>query len=590
MLANQLELRAVDTLRTESFFVPAYQRGYRWTKQQVTELLDDVWEFARSGAKARGEFYCLQPLVVAARQGGGWEVVDGQQRLTTLYLLLSHFNERKAEKYQDKLFEIAYDTRPASAAFLRKIHPESADKNIDFFHMAAAAEAIAAWFENRSSIVGDCETAFRNDVMVIWYEVGDGVKPTDVFRRLNVGKIPLAEAELVKALFLRASNFIGEEQRLQQMHQLQIAAEWDAIERRLQEDNFWYFLTNWARGTNRIEFILQLCMEQSQPDVPTLKRGGESIFHTFYDQLSCPGVDAWAQWANVKRMFLMLEEWFEDPVLSHLVGFLASQNKVAAHTAIRNVTRLYTAASSKREFRSVLKLEILKQLFPRRRKPEHSESLREFIREALSELDYTSDKVAIRNVLLLFNLASLMASQSEVRFPFGVYKTEQWDIEHIRSVASRMPERVDEQKAWLVNVVEYFGSEKKSDALIGRAESLVKAEKFDSAGFREVFDSLCDLHDPGQDGEIDNSLGNLTLLDAETNRSYGNAMFPLKRRRIIERDKTGGFVPLCTKNAFLKYYSQSVDRMMMWSKADCEAHVAAIADRLTVFFDEGRST
>jgi hypothetical protein len=589
MQANQLELRAVEALRSESFFVPSYQRGYRWTRQQVTELLNDVWEFARSGAKSRNEFYCLQPVVVAARAAGGWEVVDGQQRLTTLHLLLSHFNERKAEKYREKIFDIAYDTRPASAAFLRQIRPENSQDNIDFFHMAEAAAAIETWFKDKSSFVADCETAFRNDVKVIWYEVGDEVKPTDVFRRLNVGKIPLVDAELVKALFLRASNFTGGESRLQQMRQLQIATEWDAIERRLQDDNFWYFLTNSPRSTNRIDFVLRLSIEHDQPNVQVGARHGGSIFHTFYEKLSGPDADAWGKWASVKQMFMTLEEWYEDPVLHHLVGFLASQTKISAHSAIERVTRLSAESSSKSEFRRRLRADIFAQLFRGKDKPEQGEPMRDFIRAALTELDYVSDGKTIRNVLLLFNLTSLLASRSTVRFPFGSYKTEQWDIEHIRSVASRMPERVDDQKSWLANVVAHFGGANRGDTLVDRANVLVVAEKFDPTEFRELFEELRESHDPGQEGEVDNSLGNLTLLDAETNRSYGNAMFPLKRRRIIERDKTGRFVPLCTKNAFLKYYSPHVDRMLMWTKADIEAHVAAIVERLSSFFNEGRS-
>jgi hypothetical protein len=589
MQANQLKLRPVEELRSESFFVPSYQRGYRWTRQQVTELLNDVWEFARSGAKSRNEFYCLQPVVVAARAAGGWEVVDGQQRLTTLHLLLSHFNERKAEKYREKVFQIAYDTRPASADFLRHIRPEHAQENIDFFHMSEAAAAIEGWFQERPNFVADCETAFRNDVKVIWYEIGGEVKPTDVFRRLNVGKIPLVDAELIKALFLRASNFTGGESRLQKMRQLQIATEWDSIERRLQDDDFWYFLTNSPRSTNRIDFVLRLSIEHNQPSGQVSARHGGSIFHAFYEQLSEPDADAWGKWASVKQMFMTLEEWYEDRVLHHLVGFLASQNKVTAHGAIERVTRLSAESSSKSEFRRRLKADIFVQLFRGQDKPRQGEPMRDFIRAALAELDYASDRATIRNALLLFNLTSLLASRSAVRFPFGSYKTEQWDIEHIRSVSSRMPERVDDQKSWLANVVAHFGGASQGDLLIDQAVALGTAEKFDAAAFRELFDALRELHDPGQDGEVDNSIGNLTLLDAETNRSYGNAMFPLKRRRVIERDKTGRFVPLCTKNVFLKYYSPHVDRMLMWSKADTAAHAAAMAERLSSFFNEGQS-
>ena len=582
MKANDLRLRTVELLQDELFFVPAYQRGYRWTQRQVTELLEDVWEFARSGAKSRGEFYCLQPVVVA-RRPDGWEVVDGQQRLTTLHILLSHFNERKSEKYRGKFFGISYDTRPASAAFLRDIRRDAADENIDFFHMAQAATTIEAWFERHSSIVSDCESAFRNDVNVIWYQIADDVKATDVFRRLNVGKIPLTEAELVKAVFLRAGNFKGEDGRLQQLRQLEIAAEWDEIERRLQDDDFWYFLNSDKRSANRIDLVLRLCVDSDLPD----NASSYSIFQEFDRRLRSDGTSAWTEWAKVKRTFLTLAEWFDDPEMHHLVGFLASPKKVKSHEAILAVVRNAAKAKSKQDIRLRLRRMIFTRLFPERGNGHAGKTVRQIILRELADMEYSAGNERILGVLLLFNLVTLMGSESAARFPFGAYKREDWDIEHIRSVASRIPERVDEQKAWLAKVVEFFGGAKCADPLVIQADALLCAEKFDGAAFVKLFEQLREQHDPGQDADVDNSIGNLTLLDAETNRSYGNSMFPLKRQRVMQRDMTGGFVPLCTKNVFLKYYSPNVDRMLMWNKADSQAYAEAIAERLGAFFEEG---
>src|SRR5580704_4306392 len=91
-----LELRSVKRLLVDDggaparYWIPAYQRGYRWTQLQVTQLLDDIWDFIQDGA---GDFYCLQPIVVRRMDDGRFEVVDGQQRLTTLHILLSHQRE-----------------------------------------------------------------------------------------------------------------------------------------------------------------------------------------------------------------------------------------------------------------------------------------------------------------------------------------------------------------------------------------------------------------------------------------------------------------------------------------------------------------
>ena len=75
-------------------------------------------------------------------------------------------------------------------------------------------------------------------------------------------------------------------------------------------------------------------------------------------------------------------------------------------------------------------------------------------------------------------------------------------------------------------------------------------------------------------GDFDeNGIGNLTLLDAETNRSYHNALYPVKRMKIIERDKGDVFVPVCTKNVFLKMYSTNFSNMMAWTKDDANDYL-----------------
>lgn len=74
-----LEPRAVGDV-TGAFFVPGYQRRYRWGPDEVDRLLADIWE-------SNGEPYYLQPVVVEQMADGRWELIDGQQRFTTLYLI-----------------------------------------------------------------------------------------------------------------------------------------------------------------------------------------------------------------------------------------------------------------------------------------------------------------------------------------------------------------------------------------------------------------------------------------------------------------------------------------------------------------------
>jgi hypothetical protein len=89
------------------------------------------------------------------------------------------------------------------------------------------------------------------------------------------------------------------------------------------------------------------------------------------------------------------------------------------------------------------------------------------------------------------------------------------------------------------------------------------------------------------DGEPDDSLANLALLDDQTNRSYKNAPFAVKRRRVLSLDRDGIFVPLCTRNVFLKAYSALVDHTVFWTQTDKDAYRNAMIGVLGTFFTGG---
>jgi len=102
--------------------------------------------------------------------------------------------------------------------------------------------------------------------------------------------------------------------------------------------------------------------------------------------------------------------------------------------------------------------------------------------------------------------------------------------------------------------------------------------------FGLLYDQLIEFFHETADDETDHTIGNLTLLDEHTNRSYKNAVFAVKRQRLLSLDQAGIFVPLCTRNVFLKCYSPQVDNVMFWTAGDRFAYQGTILQTLVGFF------
>ena len=596
MSDQEISLKSINDLRLDNnnepqrFFIAAYQRGYRWSPLQVSQLLDDIWEFTKRRDPQPEEFYCLQPLVLKSIQEGGYEVVDGQQRLTTLLLILRHFNERLAEKYQQKLYTLDYETRQNLLEFLDSPSKQLEESNVDFFYLGQAIEVIAQWFSERESDVEEIKTALLNKTKVIWFLLAEVDNPVEAFTRLNIGKISLTNDELIRALFLRRNN--AEENEAQAL-QLQIAYEWDQLEKALQSDAFWYFLSN-ERGKpqNRIGFLFDL-VARAEGLPPEAVHDTYGIFYVFSKKLKTQRASPEQEWRKIKQAFLMLEEWFEDRTLYHMVGFLVTEGMGV--NAIRELSGKCTKSEFEHRLRREIFYIVIGGQYPESSEGPEEQIIRERVAEKLETLEYGPHRAKIKSFLLLFNLATLLQnSRSNIRFQFDSFKSERWDIEHVRSVKADKPERHSDRVAWFGNVLGYLKFHKAQkieeqqaqDVLSKEIEAFVKLSQ--SEATNEVFDPLYDKvlayfgENVGE--EPDHGIANLALLDQHTNRSYKNAVFAVKRKRLLELDQAGIFVPLCTRNVFLKCYSPSADNVMFWSEQDRVAYQQAIIEALVNFF------
>jgi hypothetical protein len=535
---------------TGDFFVPAYQRGYRWGVHEVLQLLNDIRE-------SNGATYYLQPVVVRRRDDDSWELIDGQQRLTTLYLIFQYLKRRHLPA-ADPHYSITYETREESKEWLERLDKEAADSNIDFFHLAQAYNCIESWlegFEHRATHEATRLYGYLFEgVQVLWYEAPKEVDSSELFRRLNVGRIPLTDAELVKALLLsRSQGEPGYTSRAQE-----IAAHWDGFERDLRVPEVWAFVTGEAESqATHISLLLD-----------TLAGGPQGrerpLFHTFETLKPRIEQDSQAFWNEVVDLHSLVLGWYEDRDLYHKVGYL-----IAVGVSFQELVEL-CEGKGRSAFESALDEKIRRRL---------NLSFAE-----LADLTYTSAKSS--DVLLLMNVETIrrMRDSSE-RYSFKAHAGGSWSLEHIHAQSAEVLNKAEQWVAWLnfhrtaLQDLPHLDESHRAD-LTARIDHALTGD-VTSVVFNELGQELTGVFstsDEGSESDV-HAISNLALLDHGDNSALSNSVFEVKRRLMIQRDKVGSYLPVCTRNIFLKYYTDSAAQQLhFWSRADREAYFNAMAD------------
>ena len=585
-------LRSVNDLLGERFFVPKYQRGYRWREGQVRDLLDDIDAF-NPGGDGRG-WYCLQPLVVhRGTEAEGWRLVDGQQRLTTIKLILTwldrHYVEELCKQLSSstqetqgidqlilawldrrdveglrRIFSLTCETRGSDKDWLAVLDDEeAARRNIDYWHIRQAWQCICEWFGERGEAFDTY--AFSSKLLhrcrFIWYDTGlggtDNDNEEDVFIRLNDGKIPLTSAELVKALFLNSSNFAGcGDSEAIRLRQLEISSQWDMMEETLADDAFWAFINGREnRQRPRIGYILDLfagkLYEKVDDDYFTFRE-----FQGYLDSSDEESGKRWDEanqtWDEVRDTFLALREWFGYKRFYHLAGYLLNTGEKNAGELIDEYRSM-----EKDVFTAYLETEIRKSI------------------DWDGDEEITYGDPRLRRILLLHNVVTMMQQDNETaRFPFGDFiAAGGHDIEHIHPQNPKEPDTPAKRQAWLDVQRPYVDG-----GLKARIDSFDAWE--DGEAFGKLYGDIRAYFAKDLEEDETDSLSNLCLLQARLNRSYHNSFFPDKRAKILLADQEGTFIPPCTKRVFYKYYTTDPQGMTFWDRSDREAYLANIKETL----------
>lgn len=554
-----LEAKPIKDIRGK-FYIPAYQRGYRWERTQVKTLLNDLYQCMEANGQEKD--YCLQPVVVQKKGKLQYDLIDGQQRLTTIYILLRYAHQN--------YFSFEYETREKTKDFLNNMDPQLAQTNIDFFHIYQAYTTIKDWLEETFPADTDSHlyklcNYVKEKVKVIWYEVGAEADPIALFTRLNIGKIQLTNAELIRALFLSDTPNGMENRR-----KYEIAIQWDDIEKQLRDDDgaFWAFITR-KRAEDyptRIDILFDLmCHKQDAEKDPlfTFFKMEERLKHSDRDSV----------WQEVINGFLQLKEWYKDNVYYHKIGYLIASGS-------NTMADLFDEARGKR-------------------KSEFKDRLDELIAESITwrtndkdsywDLDYHKDYNRICRILLLFNVQSIISYRVRQRFPFNEYNNEEWSIEHIHAQNSEGLKTVELQLEWLqkhLPSLKAIHRDEPDNELVRAVEKTIDDGRFIRSDFDDIFRRVVNDMSDTTDTDYINTLPNLALLSCGHNTCLSNSTFDVKRNLIIKMDKSCEFIPYCTKMTFLKYYENSSDvQVHFWGQKDREAYLQAIQHVIAPYYD-----
>ena len=681
---NTIKLITVRELLGKSFVIPDYQRGYKWTPKQVEDLLDDLDEFISQPTAAKDDFYCLQPLAVFPKIAATnheelkieitkaayphkddaiaavaelydsktvWDVIDGQQRLTTVYLLLCYLE-------QNKRYSIEYKTRPDSTKFLSEFVGDempsgSKEENVDFFHMYEVYERIVQWFKDKTGNEDAADkkiaeykenfiAALLDKTRFIWYEAtGD---PIQVFTRLNIGKISLTNSELIKALIINNND---------DKDNIEITKDWNDIEQQLQNDEFWHFIhsADYNKPT-RIDYLFDVLCDCG--DRQHEKSIGTDQYRTFRyfdivlkEQNENPEKSNGAiVWGKLKSLYEVLLEWYNDLRYYHYIGYLMCNG-----LKLNELYKKWNGFVKKEQFIGYLKEEINKILqgIYKKSLPDSNLIKKQASIDDILNIQYELDgciaKTAAKPILLLHNIQTVINQNKQsktkdefkhtvfYRFPFHLYKTEKWDVEHVDSNTTN---NLKDNFSKLIWMLQYYDDYNRNDSYNQLYNHVCRSlkEPYDEKNIKKQLENipfeLTDVTDGRKKIKFDviaseisdskdkesklnpeqkNQIGNFTLLDQSNNRGYGNSIFPSKRKEIMARDRNmayqltydgnnqfkdeptrlesgnaSTFIPPVTRNIFMKYYTPTATNFATWDENDFDGYKTDIESLLEEFF------
>lgn len=574
--------------KKEYFNIPHYQRGYKWEPNNLEKLLDDIFNFEIG----EGKFYCLQNITIVAH-GACFNVIDGQQRLTTLTIILSLLDEK--ELVANKVRFPENSIRKMTNQFLNTVVTRSGEKFPDLewsafaekhqeydlqdvAHIYNVYKAADGWFKKKleTGIIDLTifKTKLLQNVRLIVNEVDGRTSEEKVFGNLNSKRVPLDGSDLIRAILItRVAREEGRKENdlknIVYVNERRVKLGWE-----LDQINNW-----WGRKDIK-GYFSRFVSIKSELVGGSKKLFNEDLYpinclYLLYaevegkDKLTLDLIEQYSSstivlYKDILKLHSTLQDWYEDKEIYHFLGFI--MNAKGKKIKFCDIWEIWINAETRKNFIGMLK-DLMRISFLA-----DDNSLLNFKDGTLNWYKDLPDKL-LNTLVLMDVMHSIKANQPNL--PFDFFTKGLNDIEHI---FPQNPEDIVNKKEFMVflNKIE---SDKKAHFDLSNFEKLKDNEKFQDRMNHFINNKISKIPI--------NAIGNLVLLYSNLNKSISNSIYSSKRSRIIEYHSLGYFIQPHTFKVFTRNFNdeQQTNRdFEYWTKDDIVRNCEYIEREINNFF------